>query len=98
MPVWQYQYYTSKDDMFDYAKGKDYTYNDDNPGICFGFEFTESSAGVYELDLFFDDQQIGGSNSVGIAPSNTQDAYDSLASQPDSTDPVIYLRRGFSIL
>ena len=84
--------------MFDYTKENDYTYPDGRPGICFGFEFTESEVGKYELDLFFDDQAIGGSDSVGIAPSTQTDAYDSLASMPSSTDPVVYLTRGFSIL
>ena len=89
--------------MFDYTNGKDYTYPDGDPGICFGFEFKQTSTDVdilntYELDLFFDDQAIGGSDSVGISPSTQQDAYDSLASMPSVDDPKIYLQRGFSML
>ena len=74
LPKWEFKYFASKDDMFDYTNGKDYTYPDGDPGICFGFEFKQTSTDVdilntYELDLFFDDQAIGGSDSVGISPS-----------------------------
>ena len=37
LPIWEFKYFSSKDEMFDYTQEKDYTYQDGRPGICFGF-------------------------------------------------------------
>ena len=40
LPQYQFKWFASKDELFDYTSEKDYTYQDGRPGVCFGFGFT----------------------------------------------------------
>ena len=55
MPKFEIMPFESKDKLFEYTSADNYTFQDGNKGVCYGFQLAEDSNGGYTLELFFND-------------------------------------------
>jgi len=50
----EFRAYDSLKEMQDYIKGSDYIFKEEIPGVCFGFQLSESES-KYEVNMFYND-------------------------------------------